>query len=316
MKLSFKKSFSKKTYLILADNAPIDLGGDKLVDIILSPKYYWVKKEKLPVKYTYQAKAYAPSSFDGVIPKGHYSYLVQKDNDEFWMYAYDDSFIIQELDKIGIKPSQIAKVYFAQAEFKNIEKPIKVNKNEVLTNHDGVIIKVPRQMVSEPIELGQFFAKNRLSNFHVNLNKFSKFIDFKKAYIVAGILGFLSICFLIEFFWLSGAKSEQLQKRQNITKTYKMPTTSLQANALIKSLDKKMNTQLTIRDKFYAITKSPLKNGDYFTHISFNAKHFKIGTFFKNKNQVQAMQKYLQKHFKMDNVVKKGDSMIFEVHYD
>lgn len=316
MKLPFKKSFSKRSYVLLVDNEPINIGDKKAVDVILSPKYYWVKKEKLPVRYAYQAKAYAPSSFEGAIPKGHYSYLVQKDDEGFLLYAYDDSFIINELEKLGLKPSQIKKVYFAQSEFKHSKKPVKVNANEVLTNHDGMIIKVPKQMAKECIDLAQFFSTNHLTNFHVNLNKFSKIIDFKKAYIIAGVLGFLTLFYMIEFFWLGSVRDEQAQKKQNIIKTYKMPATSLQANALMKNLDKTMNAQLAVRDKFYALTKNPLKKGEFFNEISFNAKRFKLNLTLQNEARIQEVQKYLQKHFKMDNVIKKGKNVIFEVHYD
>lgn len=310
---SFKNPFEKRRYVVLVDNEPVNLGESEVVDVILSPRYYWVKKENLPVKYTYQAKKYAPSSFDGVIPSGHYSFLTCKGEDGFWLYAYDDSFILSELEKLGLKPQQIGRVFFAQNEFMSIQKPIKANKNESLTNHNGFIIKVPSQLADKPMELGQFFQGNRLSNFYVNLNKFSSIIDFKKAYFIASTLLILIIFYAIESIWLSGVQSEQVAKRDSITKKYKMPATNMQANALINQLDKKLKTQRSIREKFYELTKTPLVENEYFQDINFGANKVIIGLKLANPNRIEVVQKYLQKFFKMQNVNKKGNNVTFEV---
>lgn len=310
---SFKNPFEKRRYIVLVDNEPVQLGDNEVVDVILSPRYYWVKKENLPVKYAYQAKNYAPSSFDGVIPSGHYSYLSQKGEDGFWLYAYDDSFILKELEKLGLKSHQVGRVFFAQNEFENIKKPVKANRNESLTNHDGFIIKIPSQLADKPVELGQFFLDNRLSNFYVNLNKFSKIIDFKKAYMIASILLVLILFYGIESFWLNKVQNEQITKRENITKKYKMPTTNLQANALMKQLDKKLETQKSLREKFYQITKTPLQKGEYFSNINLGTKKAVLSLELANPNRIEIIQKYLQKHFKMQNVNKKNNGVTFEV---
>lgn len=311
--LSFKNPFEKRRYVVLVDNEPVNLGESEVVDVILSPRYYWAKKENLPVKYTHQAKKYAPSSFDGVIPSGHYSFLTCKGDEGFWLYAYDDSFILSELEKLGLKPQQIGRVFFAQNEFMNIKKPIKANKNESLANHNGSIIKVPNQLADKPVELGQFFLEHKLSNFYVNLNKFSTLIDFKKAYIIASTLLALIVFYGIEAIWLSSVQSEQVAKKQSITKKYKMPATNMQANALIRQLDKKLSTQKALREKFYELTKMPLIENEYLQSMNFATKKVTLSLKLANPNRVKAVQKYLQKFFKMQNVNKKGNNVTFEV---
>lgn len=307
---------SKNRHVILVDNERVNLQGRELVDIILSPKYYWAKKEDLPVKYAYQAKTYAPSSFEGIIPEGNYNFLAKKADEGFWLYAYDDAYVIQELEKIGLNPSQIGDVYFAQNEFENLQRPIKVNSHEVLTNHNGSIIKVPNQMVEQKMQLGEYFVDNELSNFSVSLNKFSQFIDFKKAYSIIAVLSVLILFYLVEFIWLKNTQSNQEARRAQITKTYKMPSTKMQAKAILNQLDKKMNAQIALREKFSQIIKAPLLPNEYMTKVEYKSKKFKISVQISKDSQANILQRYFKKYFKIDDVNKKKNIVTYEVHYD
>ncbi len=310
---SFDNPFKSEKYIILADKEPLRLNDNQIVDVVLSPKYYWVKKETLPLKYEYQAKKYAPSSFDGVIPDGHYSYLAKKGDDCFWMYAYDDSFILKELNKLGLKSSQIRRVFFAQNEFANIQNPISANRNEALTNHDGFVIKVPNSLALDCVDVKDFFAKNKLSNFYVNLNKFNKIIDFKKAYIISALLLLLVIFYGFELFGLKKVQKDQESQRERISKMYKMPQTSIQTKALIKRFDKKLNSQKTLRENFYHVTKTPLLQKEYFSLISLDGKKMILNIQGLGESRIQVVDKHLKRHLKVKNMKKNGNSVIFEV---
>lgn len=302
--------------MVLIDNEPIRFEEDQIVDIILSPKYYWVKKENLPVRYARQAKAYANSTFEDIIPQGHYNYLAKKDEDGFWLYAYDDSYILNEIEKLGIKPQQIGKVFFAQNELYDVDTPIKLNKNEALIRHDESLIKVPRKMVKNSIEFSDYFQSHNLSNFSVKLNKFSQMIDFKLLYTLMFALLALIIFYGVQFAWLGKVGDELSSKKESISKRYKMPSTSLQTKALMNQLDKKMSNQQKLREKFYHISKLPISGANYIQSIKYNNKKFSISLNLKDQSQTQKIQSYLQKHFKMENVNKKGDIATFEVRYD
>ncbi len=318
MKLSFKNLFknSKSNPILLAHNDRFDLKPKQTIDVILSPKYYWTKKEKLPVKYAYQAKAYAHSSFEGLIPEGNYTYLVQKNEDDFILYAYDDSFIIKELEKIGINSSQISKVYFAQNEFENFDDPIKLSETEVLLNHDKIVLKLPARMVNKSVNLSEYFKTHSLSKFYITLNKFNNIIDYKKAYTISALLLMLTIFYSIEFIWLNDVQSDLKLKKEQITKKYKMPATSMQADILKRELQKKANSQLLLREKFYNITKIPLTKNQILQSIEYQNSSFEIKIDIKNDTKTDDLQRYLLKYFKLKNVTKTKEQIIFEVKYD
>ena len=69
------------------------------VNIMLTPQFYTLKKEALPVRYTYQAKRIAPSLFDGLLEEGkHYEYMVWREGEEWIFLAYDLEMIAAFLE--------------------------------------------------------------------------------------------------------------------------------------------------------------------------------------------------------------------------
>lgn len=301
---------------MLIDNEPIRFEENQVVDIILSPKYYWAKRENLPVKYAYQAKKYAKSTFEDIIPDGNYNYLSKKDEDGFWLYAYDDSFILDEIEKLGIKSHQIGRVFFAQNELMDMKEPVKINKHEALMIHEDSIIKVPLRMVDKSVEFSDYFNRHELSKFYIKLNKFSQIIDFKLLYTVMFALFALIIFYGIEFYWLGKVKDELSTKKSSISKRYRLPSTSLQTKALMRQLDKKMTSQQLLREKLNLLSKLPIGAKNYLKNIKYSNKKFSISLQIEDQKHVQNIQNYLQKYFKMQNVNKKDKIVTFEVRYD
>ncbi len=312
----FKNPFEnmqKQRFVMLVDKENVDLRQDEVSDIIISPRFYWVKKQKLPVKYAYQARSYAPSAFDGLIPAGEYKYLCKKCKDEFYLYAYDDVFIFEELLKLGLKAHQIGRIFFAQNEFSSIEQAIKVNENEVLALKDGMLIQIPAKLTSKSMELRDFFKNNKLSNFFISLNKFNKIVDFKKAYLVSSLLFILLLFYSIELIGLNSIQNEQELKRESIQRTYKLPSTSMQTKALLRKYDKKLSLQQNIRERFYLLTKMPLKKGEFVSELKYENKKFNISLTLLSSHRVSKIEDYIKKHFNLQNINKSKNKVSFEV---
>ena len=59
---------NKELLLVHASMEDVSLAHS--VNVMLTPQFYTLKKEELPVKYLYQAKRIAPSLFDGLLEAG------------------------------------------------------------------------------------------------------------------------------------------------------------------------------------------------------------------------------------------------------
>jgi hypothetical protein len=115
------------------------------VDVMLTPQFYTVKKEPLPVKFAYQAKRIAPSLFEGLLDaEGSYDYFVYREDENWVFLAYDLNEVLAFLQQKGIVPERIGRIYFAQQVWKKITSPIPLGEKEALTVLDGTVVVVPR----------------------------------------------------------------------------------------------------------------------------------------------------------------------------
>jgi hypothetical protein len=126
-----------------------------MVNVMLTPQFYTVKKEPIPVKYAYQAKKIAPSLFDGLLEEGGvYDYLVFKEEineEEHWVFiAYDIEKITEFLESKGIEAEKVGKVFFAEQSLsKFAQAPLALGDYEALTVIDNSVVVVPRVALGE-----------------------------------------------------------------------------------------------------------------------------------------------------------------------
>jgi len=131
--------------LVLVHRNMEHIAIDVPVDVMLTPQFYTVKKEPLPVRFAYQAKKIAPSLFDGLLDtEGNYDYFVYRENDSWVFIAYEAAEIMYFLQKKGISPEKIGKIYFAQQAVNKITSPVALGEKEALTQIDGTVVVIPR----------------------------------------------------------------------------------------------------------------------------------------------------------------------------
>ena len=119
-------------------------------DLVLSPQFYIVTREKIPVKYAFQAKKLAPSILDDLLPADdRYEYEVKRDGDSWLFFAYSPREIEHFLQSCcNIPAHRIGKVYFADQLKEVLKKlPIGIDEENALTLIDGFATIVPRSML-------------------------------------------------------------------------------------------------------------------------------------------------------------------------
>jgi len=118
------------------------------VNIVLTPQFYTVKREDLPVKYHYQAKRIAPSLFEGLLANdGRYEYFVFKENAQWVFIAYNPQEIRAFLVEKGMAIENLSKIYFAQQIPEAFTPPIVLSEREALLTIDGNVVLIPPTML-------------------------------------------------------------------------------------------------------------------------------------------------------------------------
>jgi len=122
---------------------------DQRIDIMVTPQFYTMKKEILPVRYLYQAKRVAPSIFEGFLEEERaYEYVVFREEDAWVFIAYSPEEIRGFLETKGLSESSVSKLFFAQQAVNAFATPVKLSKKEVLVTIDGVVVMVPEILLS------------------------------------------------------------------------------------------------------------------------------------------------------------------------
>ena len=172
---------------------------DASVDIVLTPQFYVMKRERLPVKFAYQAKRVAASMFDGLLEdQTSYAYFVYKEADDWIFIAYDTEEIVRFLEEKGIDPQQVSKIYFAQQFLEQIKEPILLSEKEALSVIDRTVVVVPSQALETPPESTSLGGEFRpASGVKPDTIGGTVLLDKRQAIVLGGIL------FLFALLWFA-----------------------------------------------------------------------------------------------------------------
>ena len=185
--------------LILAHTSmkPVDLSYT--VNVMLTPQFYTLKKEVLPLNYAYQAKRIAPSLFEGLVEEGRdHDYIVWKEGDEWVFLAYDMEMITAFLARKGFVLENVSKIFFAQQAVDLFDKPLVLGENEALVSLDDMIVVVPRGALMEE---GPFlvFDNSFTPKKGVGLqDAYGSVLSMKQASTLAVIFTLFSLMFFVE----------------------------------------------------------------------------------------------------------------------
>jgi len=186
--------------LILVHSAMKHVTLSDEVNVMLTPQFYTLKKEALPVTYAYQAKKIAASLFDGLLEDGRkYDYMVWKEEEEWVFLAYDLEMITAFLERKGFTLGHVSKLFFVQQSVGLLDKPLAVGENSALVSLDHTAVIVPRIALGEDEgALSRFdnsFTPKRgvvLPGVHGSL------FDVKQTAVLATVFGLFALMFFVE----------------------------------------------------------------------------------------------------------------------
>ncbi len=252
------------------------------VNIMLTPQFYTLKREDLPLKYLHQAKRIAPSLFDGLLehPENH-RYFVAKEGDKWLFIAYDIEKIKSFLTSKGFSLAHISKVYFAEQVRDLFTGPVLLGEKSALVNIDGTMTLVPQSILhpdEKPITFDASFTPSKGIAIEGN-NK--SFIESTEAYTLAAILSLFAVIYFVEGIRYGSSSTMQtqqmrklLEKHPSLQSSYKRESIATKYKALDKQERKKREIVKSLSHMIFkgsTLTRLELDNKKFQARFSCNS---------------------------------------------
>ncbi len=206
---------SKELILVHTSMDKVTLSHD--VNVMLTPQFYTLKKEPLPVKYAYQAKRIAPSLFEGLLAEGKaYEYMVWKEEEEWVFLAYDLEMITAFLEEKGFVLEHISKLFFAQQSADLFTDPLLLGSNEALVFLDNLIVVVPKVALGDNEDTFLHFDDSFTPKKGITLQSaYGSILTLRQSAVLASVFGLMALLFFIEGSRYSGnSKAIQVQMEE------------------------------------------------------------------------------------------------------
>ncbi|WP_292662941.1 hypothetical protein [Nitratifractor sp.] len=118
-------------------------------DLLLTPQLYLLKREKLPVRFTFQARRLAPSILEELGAESDWVYEAFKQTDEWVVLAYDPKKIEQLLQEKKLEKENIHRIYFAQEFSESFKEPLLLENGDVLVTVGNTVTIMPAQLLPQ-----------------------------------------------------------------------------------------------------------------------------------------------------------------------
>ena len=303
--------FNTKARAIFVDtDSPVTLLDGK-VNIILSPALYWVKRVSLPVKYLHEVKPLIPSLFEDQLPEGKYSYTAYKDGEDFLIFAYNDKEILDLITSKEINSANINNIYLAQSEFKDLQAPVRISENSILSVQDGVVVKLPALLAPDAPQLD--LSEHHFSKQAIHLTRFNQIADKRSQVIFASILIFLIVMFATEWLITASKVDNIMEKQAAVFSEHNLQSTFFQNEAIQAKLNAIFERQTRIREIFNLALTIKLKDDEQMQQIVLEKNKIVIAIKTPSEARGQKSLSKLQKRFKRTKTRFDNGTYIMEI---
>lgn len=295
-----KNSRVKKTFLSLDTK----IYETSKVDIILSPEFYWVRVFDIPVKSINQAKRVIPSLFEDLVSNSDkLSYkIIKLEENKYLCFGYINENIFEAIKNSGVNLSLINNVYFAQNECKKF-KQFFINNSSFLYTEDGILIKVPNEVINQKIDLEKELDNINLSSHKIEIKFYKNSLDRKYINIILFCCILIFVVNLSKYFIYSNEISKIDKQIENLKKINNLPSSMIQINSILNANKKILQKEINNREAIYYVL---LKDKFVVSDFSLEGEFLNIN--FKNVNKDE-VEKYILEKYKIDSINTKGKDL-------
>jgi hypothetical protein len=267
----------------------------KGIDLMLSPQFYTLVREEIPIKYHYQARAIAPSLFEGLLEEGgSYQYFVTRHEEEWLFIAYDVQKIVAFLQERGIASSAVSRLFFAQEASEAFDMPMSLSSSEALVLIDGNVTVVPKAILGD-VSFQPFVEAFRPSGGGVRLSIDSgKLLSFSDTMTLVAILVLFGIVYLVEASRYSGENKEIQEQMQKLLSEAPTLTSSYTRESILSKYRAIDKSERMKREVIKSLSRM-IFNGSILTKLSLNARQFEAHFSYKDPRTLKRLQELAKK---------------------
>ncbi|MGC9350939.1 MAG: hypothetical protein ACP5D3_03040, partial [Sulfurovum sp.] len=168
------------------------------VNVMLTPQFYTLKKETLPVKFAYQAKKIAASLFEGMLEEGKsYEYFVFREGEQWVFIAYCLEEITAFFKSRDLPPESVSKLFFAQQDPDAFREPYPLSDREVLAVLDDTVVVIPRAAVEEEAVKSKLDIANPSKSIALQ-SSYASLLSFRQSLGFAALFILFALLFIVE----------------------------------------------------------------------------------------------------------------------
>ena len=144
-----KSQASERRIVFLHRQMP-PLQGQTPIDLVLTPQFYTMKRDDLPIRFAFQARKLAPSLLEEAGDPQRLRYEVLKEGEGWLYFAYDPEEVASFLRNKGIAPERVSRLYFAQQFAPLLKQPVLLSGGtQALSLVDGTVTILPSSLLQE-----------------------------------------------------------------------------------------------------------------------------------------------------------------------
>jgi hypothetical protein len=284
-----------------------EISPQERVDVMLTPEFYTLKRESLPVKYAYQAKKIAPSLFDGMLDEGEvYAYFVSRGKEGWEFIAYAPQKIRDFLLSKGITPEKTGKIFFAQQAVETLKNPVALGEEKALVSLDEVATVVPRAALAEGETLATAASLVRPKKGISLGGSEESLLTLKQSLSLAAVLLLFAGMWFYEGLGYGGDTQKEQSRIEELLAAYPALGSSYARQSVAEKYQKLDQTERRKREVIKALSKMIFK-GVTLTSLEMNDKGFKA-EFATTGKEVADKLKLLAKKEKFNTTAIKGSN--------
>jgi hypothetical protein len=175
--------------------------GEGPVDLVLTPQFYLMKRDEIPLRFAFQARKLAPSLFEENVSGEETLYEVLRDGEGWLYFAYHPEEVREALTEAEVQPGRVRRLYFAQQFAPLLDRPALLpGGKEALVSLEGTVTLLPTQMLSEEPSLRAEELPPPAEAFRLSVEGAESTVNRKTALLLSGALLLLGLGWVAEGF--------------------------------------------------------------------------------------------------------------------